>query len=65
MELISSIKKRCAEKGTNIHKIEKVAGFPRGSIYKWDDHKPSIDKVNTVAGILGVTIDELIKEEGA
>lgn len=62
MELVSTIKRQCAEKGTNINKIEKVAGFPRGSIYKWDDHTPSIDKVNRVAVILGVTVDELIKD---
>lgn len=64
MELYSKIKRRCTEKGTTIHAIERNAGFPRGSICKWDDHQPSIAKVKTVADALGVTVDELIKEEG-
>ena len=63
MELYNTVKKCCTEKGKTIFALETEAGFPRGSICKWDDHTPSITKVKKVADLLGVTIDELIKEE--
>ena len=45
------------------NKLEMEAGLTRNSIYKWASNTPSVDKVAAVAKVLGVTIDELMKEE--
>lgn len=39
------------------------AGISQGSICKWDDVKPSFDKVVKVAKLLGIDIKELTDEK--
>ena len=57
------VKSLAAEKGMSYNKLEMEAGLTRNSIYKWAFNTPSVDKVAAVAKVLGVTIDELMKEE--
>ena len=57
------VKSLAAEKGMSYNKLEMEAGLTRNSIYKWASSTPSVDKVAAVAKVLGVTIDELMKEE--
>lgn len=57
------VKALAAEKGMSYNKLEMEAGLTRNSIYKWASSTPSVDKVAAVAKVLGVTIDELMKEE--
>ena len=45
----------------SIRKIEQDTGITLGSIYHWNDVKPSVDKVLKVANYLGVTVEELLK----
>ena len=45
----------------SIRKIEQDTGITLGSIYHWNDVKPSVDKVVKVANYLGVTVEELLK----
>ena len=45
----------------SIRKIEQDTGITLGSIYHWNDVKPSVDKVAKVANYLGVTVEELLK----
>lgn len=45
--------------GLSINKLEKLAGLTRGSMAKWDNHAPSFDKLQRVADVLGVTVEEL------
>ena len=61
--MVSNIKRICRERNIKLRELERRADFPRGSVYKWDTHTPNITKVKAVADILGVTIDDLIKEE--
>lgn len=49
----------CKAKNITVAKAEADLGFPRGSVYKWTDHKPSIEKVLAMAKYLGVTVEEL------
>lgn len=55
------------EKGMSINYLEKMAGVSRGSICKWgfadEDNKvePGIWKLEKVAQILGVSVEQLIK----
>lgn len=43
--------------------IEREAGIKDNTMCRWNIHTPSVDKVYAVAKVLGVTIDELMKEE--
>lgn len=59
--MYQKIQELCRVKQTTINAIEIELGFPRGSIYKWNEHKPSVDKVAKVAAVLGVSIEELLE----
>ena len=60
--LVENIKRICRERLLTMYEVEEKAGIPKSTMSRWNDHKPSIDKVQRVAAILGVTIDELLKE---
>lgn len=60
--LYQNIKSIADSKKISIRKIEIDTGIVLGSIYHWDEIKPSVDKVAKVAKYLGVTVEELIKE---
>ena len=60
--IYQSIKAIADSKGISIRKIEQETGIVLGSIYHWNDIKPSVDKVAKVAKYLGVTVEELLKE---
>lgn len=61
--LYDNVKKLCEEKGVSILSLEKALGFPRSSICKWNENEPGIRKVQKVADYLGVSIEELLKDE--
>lgn len=60
MSIVNNVRNACAKDNTNIFNLEAALGFPRGSIYKWDDHIPSVGKVKLVADFLGVSVDSLL-----
>ena len=57
------IQEICKERNISISKLEADLGFPRGSIYKWNEHSPSVDKVKKLAEYLGIAMEELLKGE--
>lgn len=61
--LYQNIKKIAKAKGISVRRIELRTGLTLGSIYGWDKKIPSVDKVAKVAKYLGVSIEELLKEE--
>ena len=60
MQIVERIKKRCKEKGTTMGTLEKELGFANGSIRRWDERVPGIDRVSELANRLEVTIDWLL-----
>lgn len=60
--IYQNIKKIADEKGISIRKIELDTGITPSSIYHWNEIKPSVDKVAKVAKYLGVSVEELLKE---
>lgn len=60
--IYDNIKAIADAKKVSIRKIEQETGIVLGSIYHWNDIKPSVDKVAKVASYLGTTVEELIKE---
>ena len=60
--LVHNIKEKCKERGISIPALERETGIGAGNIYRWDDNKPSVEKVATVAKALNTTVDELLKD---
>ena len=59
--IYQNIKSIADSQKVSIRKIEQDTGITLGSIYHWNDVKPSVDKVVKVANYLGVTVAELLK----
>ena len=53
----------CDKHGTTVTAMERELGFGRGTISKWKNSSPSIDKVKAVADYMGCSIDDLVSEE--
>lgn len=49
MQIYDNVKIACKEKGISISELEEKLGFPRGSIYKWNKHFPSVEKLKSVS----------------
>ena len=60
--IYQNIKSIADSQHISIRKIEQETGTTLGSIYHWNDVKPSVDKVVKVANYLGVTVEDLLKE---
>lgn len=58
--MYEKIKELCREKKISVTKLEEKLGFSTGSICKWDNSKPSFEKVVAVAKEFDVTIDYFI-----
>lgn len=63
MGIYSSIRDLCKKRGISIRKFEQDCSFSHGSVSKWDDHKPSFDKLSTTASYFGVTVDYLTGDD--
>ena len=59
--IYQNIKSIADSQKVSIRKIEQDTGITLGSIYHWNDVKPSVDKVVKVANYLGVTVEELLE----
>lgn len=60
--LYSNIKEISRNKKIPIMKIEEECGFSSGSVCKWNEVSPSVDKVKKVADYLGCEIEDLIRK---
>lgn len=58
-ENISAI---CKERGISIAKLERSAGLGNATIQGWKSGGPRASTLKRVADVLGVTVDELMKE---
>ena len=61
--LLENIKAIAKGKGMSLRQLEEAAGIAQNTVSRWDENKPSVDKVKKVADALGVTVDELLREE--
>ena len=62
--ILDRIRALCAEQGVTIKQLEQGTGISNGTIGRWDESNPRVDKLKAVADFFGVTVDELIREEG-
>lgn len=65
MGLYEQIRDIAKSKGYSINKLEQELGFARSSINKFNKSKPSIEKLQLIADLLGVTVDFLASGKDA
>ena len=53
MPIYDNVKAACKEKGISVMELEEELNFARSSIYKWNKHRPSVEKLKKVAERLG------------
>lgn len=59
--MLDKIKSLAKSKGKTLMDIERECCIGQRSMYNWDEHMPSADKVKRVADYLGTTMDELMR----
>lgn len=62
--IYENIVRLCKERDIRIAKLEQECDLGNGTIGGWKNGKPRVDLLKRVADFFGVTIDELLKEEG-
>lgn len=60
--LLQNIKKICKERHITLAELERQAGIPMKSIYRWDEVMPAADKLLMVANTLEVDPNILLSE---
>lgn len=62
MSIYKKVQEACKENNISVMALESSLGFARGSIYKWDENRPSVDKVLAVSEALGKPMEYFVKE---
>lgn len=60
MEICENVQFLCKKKGLPISHLEKELILANGSIRRWNESSPSVDKIQKVADYFGVTADFII-----
>lgn len=63
MGLYERIRDIAKSRGYSINRLEKELGFARSSINKFNKNIPSVDKLQQIADLLGVSLDDLMTGE--
>lgn len=61
--LFLNVQEKCKEQNRTIASVEREAGLTPRSLYKWQFIMPGADKVKAVASVLGVSMEELLKDD--
>jgi transcriptional regulator with XRE-family HTH domain len=63
--LYYNFEKLIKKKGISPYRVSKDTGIPYATLSDWKNSKskPKLDKLIKIANYLGVTLDELLKEE--
>lgn len=62
--LYENIVSLCNKKNYSVRKLEIKAGLGNGTIGKWKTKKPTVENLQKVAKVLGVSMSTLLKENG-
>ncbi|MFP7242715.1 helix-turn-helix domain-containing protein [Pediococcus pentosaceus] len=63
MTMFDRVKKISKKRGLSLAQLNEKAGFKPNVIYSWKTKSPSIDKVEAVANVLGVSVDYLLGKD--
>lgn len=59
--IYDKIKVICRKKNISVTSVEKEAGLSNGIISKWNESSPTVENLQAVAKVLGVTVDALLE----
>lgn len=60
MTLLDRIKEISKKRGMSVKEVSSKAGFGERTVYRWDTNNPTLEKVQAVADVLGVSLDYLL-----
>ena len=60
MGIVERMQCLCKNAGTSLAALEKDLGFGKGTMYRWEEKIPAVDKVQKVAAYFGVSVDYLL-----
>lgn len=60
MNILDVVAKLCSERNITITELERRLGFGQGSIGKWKDSTPKVDKIIAIANYFNVTTDYIM-----
>lgn len=63
--IYTNISNLCRDKGISIAKLERELGFGNSTVRGWANSSPTVEKLKAVADYFGVTVDELLTEDGS
>lgn len=61
LPIYDNVKAACKEKGISVMELEEELNFARSSIYKWNKHRPSVEKLKKVAERLGKPMEYFLE----
>ena len=61
--MVSRIKALCKEKGISVKRMEAECGLKDSTVNKWDEKRPSADRLHAVASYFGVSMEYLLTGE--
>lgn len=61
--MYNKIKTLCKEKGISIHAMEKDLGFGGGTVSRWKNSNPGIEKILKIAKYFEVPVEFLINSD--
>lgn len=59
-ELVERLKGEVKRKGLTFNRIERELGLGNGTIKRWNDQSPRLDKLTAVAQYVGISLDYLV-----
>ncbi|QLL68654.1 helix-turn-helix domain-containing protein [Lactobacillus johnsonii] len=63
MSIYQNIQEIAQDRGMSLKEVAKKAGIGENSIYRWQNHKPSMSSLNKVAIALNVDVEDLTTVE--
>lgn len=62
--VVDNIRALCQKNNTSIWQLERDCGIGNGVIARWANVNPRVDVLKKVADHFGVTLDELMRDDG-
>ncbi len=61
--IYENVKKLCVEQGLTVMALEQKAGLANGTVGGWRNSIPTAISLQKVAAVLGVAMEDLLKED--
>lgn len=61
--LVDRLKSICEKRATTFAQVERAVGLGNGVISGWKTHSPQVNKLKAVTDFLGVSLDEVMRDE--